>query len=86
MSFVSPVRRSVHTCGGKGSLDSQLVFSALDIVRYSFQVVIALDIVQCVSCFFQKSFVYDQSVGFDNISDSSHRVAVFQSVRFVGKL
>ena len=86
MCLESPVGGSVHTCTCECTFDTKLIFSCLDIISNFLQIIKTLDVVQCVSSFLKKSFVYDQAISLDNICNTINSVTVFNSVSIGSKL
>ena len=86
MGLETPVRRTIHTSGGKGTVHAQLSLASLDVVSHLLQIVKALDVVLGIASGGQQLLVVDDAVGLDNVGDSGNGVAILQCEGIAGQL
>ena len=86
MGLEAPVRRTIHTSGGKGTVHAQLSLASLDVVSDLLQIVKALDVVLGIASGGQQFLVVDDAVGLDNVGDSGNGVAILQCEGIAGQL
>src|SRR5699024_5692567 len=76
----------IHTGGGEGTLDAQLVLAGLDVIGDLLQGLEVGDVLGGVAGLFQQRLVVDDAVGLNDVGNGGNAVAVLQCEGVAGQV